>query len=154
MSRAAFFGSVLGMASVILLCRYLSPPIAEEANNTSRNLDSEIIFKISLRPVNLEDDQNPERDKRQGTERLVRKAFNVDDNVQIQILSIVNDSFLNARVGTLCFSKVPSSIDQTRTNQRALSDSENLPGISVNINLDFNGLTPLYSGSIELQSLE
>ena len=154
MSRAAFFGSALVMAGVIVLCHRLSPSIPEAAKDKRQNLDSGTIFKISLHPIKFEDDQNHERDDRQETERLVRKAFNVEDDVQIRILSIVNDTFLNAQVGTLSFSKTPGSIDQTKSNQRTLSDSGDLRGMSVHLSPDFIGLTPLYSGSIELQSLE
>ena len=154
MYRAAFFGSALIVACVIVLRQYLSPSIPDKADRKRRDLDSETIFKISLRPINLKDDQSPEHEEGQKTEDLVRKAFNVENQVQIQVLSIVNDSFLNAQVGTMCFSKIPGSIDQKRTNQKTLSKSEDLPGISMNVKLDFTGLTPLYSGSIDRESLE
>ena len=148
MSRAAFFGSALGIACVIVLCHYL------EAKQKRRNPDSKTMFKISLRPMKLEEDQKPELDKGRETERLLRSAFNVEDEVQIQVPSIFDDLFLNERVGTICFSKIPGSIDQTRANQRILSEDKNLSRTSMNVSLDFTGLTPLYSGSIDTQSSE
>ena len=157
MSRAVFFGLALGSVWVIVLCRYFEADkkkrdLDSKADEKKRDLDSKTVFKISL-PIKSEEDQKPERHKRQETERLVRRAFNVKDEVQIRVLSIVDDSFLNERVGTMCFSKIPVSIDQSRSNEQTLSNFENLPSISMNVSLDFRGLTPLYSGSIDPQSL-
>ncbi|KAL8783692.1 MAG: hypothetical protein Q9195_009306 [Heterodermia aff. obscurata] len=171
MSRAAFFGWALAVAGFIALCRHLSPQHdtteddkqgqmfnhqskAEKTNNKGQDQDFQIIFKVFLRPVTAEDNHKSASDLKQETQDYVRTAFKVDSKVQIKVRSAVVDSFSNARIATLSFSKIPDSIKQDSTTQETISRSKDLPDISLDLNLDFDGLTPLFSGGIEQQSLD
>ena len=179
--RVLFFGSVLVVAGMIVLDRYLDSQKQDlddqrkelddqrqeldnqkrdlqnqrqDPDNKRQDLDFQTTFRVFLRPNRSEDTQISELNLKEQTEQLVRKAFDVEKNVQILIGSIVVDFFPNVQIGTLNFSKIPDSIGHTRTVQHTFLSSEKSPCMPVELDLDFFGLTQLSAGSLEPQSLE
>ena len=152
-SSITFFSSVLIFAGVIALHRHLNRK-RQDLDKKRQELDSQTTFRVCLHSHRPEGSQKSETDLTEQTQQLVRKAFEVEQNVQILIRSIVIDSLTNKRVGTLNFSKIPDNIRQKRTAQHTLLSSEESPRMSVELDLGFLGLTQLSSGSLGLQALE
>lgn len=128
----------------------------KETNTKRQDQDFQTTFRVFLRPVTLEDDQKTEHDMKRETEELVRKAFDVEDIVQIHVRSIVIDSPLKTQIGTLNFSKIPENIKQTTEKHSISSKVQTSAGLIMHIQLDidFDGLTPFHSGDFDSQSVK
>lgn len=76
-------------------------------------------------------------------QRLVRKAFNVDSDAEIRAKSLAGHPFRKEAVATLNFSKPPQRIAQTAESRQDFN--ETFGDLSLDLDINFHGFTPLHS---------
>lgn len=119
-----------------------SQPYAADQPRSRQDLSSETTFRLHI--LGKRDWDRSQID-RARVEQLVRKAFDVTRDTEINVKSLADHPVRQALVATLNFSQIPTKIAQTSPLLQEFD--EIVEELSLDLDTHFHGFTPLHSGT-------